>query len=104
MNKVVNMSRRFPLGFQVRSLSTPAANIPLKEKFGGLPDQDRIFTNLYGEGDWRIKGAMARGDWYRTKVNPHTHIHKHTKKHIRPLPLFPSYNSSFFSLGKKERT
>merc|ERR1712178_550402 len=32
-----------------------------------LEDQDRIFTNLYGRHDWRLKGAMARGDWYKTK-------------------------------------
>jgi len=35
--------------------------------YGGLKDQDRIFTNLYGEEDWRLKAAMKRGDWYRTK-------------------------------------
>jgi len=34
---------------------------------GGLKDQDRIFTNIYGEQDWRLKDAMGRGDWYRTK-------------------------------------
>ncbi|MGH7212953.1 MAG: NADH-quinone oxidoreductase subunit NuoF [Acetobacteraceae bacterium] len=28
-----------------------------------LADQDRIFTNLYGVHDWRLKGARARGDW-----------------------------------------
>jgi len=32
-----------------------------------LKDKDRIFTNLYGEHDVGIKGAEARGDWYRTK-------------------------------------
>jgi len=32
-----------------------------------LKDQDRIFTNLYGEHDWRLPGARARGDWDRTK-------------------------------------
>jgi len=46
----------------------PAADAPpAKTKFGPLADQDRIFTNLYGRHDWRIKGAMARGDWYKTK-------------------------------------
>lgn len=35
--------------------------------YGGLKDQDRIFTNIYGEQDWRIDAAMKRGDWYRTK-------------------------------------
>lgn len=73
-----------------------------KTSFGGLKDEDRIFTNLYCQGDPFIKvsgfhlfgghskfvacavcrislmlmeaaetgdvqGAMARGDWYRTK-------------------------------------
>eukprot|EP00761_Pharyngomonas_kirbyi_P012473 gb/GECH01012500.1/.p1 GENE.gb/GECH01012500.1/~~gb/GECH01012500.1/.p1 ORF type:complete len:486 (+),score=87.81 gb/GECH01012500.1/:1-1458(+) len=34
---------------------------------GGLQDADRIFTNLYGEFDSSIKGAMRRGDWHKTK-------------------------------------
>jgi NADH-quinone oxidoreductase subunit F len=28
-----------------------------------LADQDRIFTNLYGEHDWRLAAARRRGDW-----------------------------------------
>ena len=32
-----------------------------------LDDKDRIFTNLYGFEDWRLKGAKARGDWDGTK-------------------------------------
>jgi len=32
-----------------------------------LEDKDRIFTNLYGFGDWRLKGALARGAWDNTK-------------------------------------
>src|SRR5579862_3839141 len=32
-----------------------------------LADQDRIFTNLYGEGDWHLAGARARGAWDGTK-------------------------------------
>lgn len=35
--------------------------------FGGLKDEDRIFTNLYGRHDWKLKGALKRGDWYKTK-------------------------------------
>jgi NADH-quinone oxidoreductase subunit F len=31
-----------------------------------LTDKDRIFTNLYGYQDWRLKGAQARGDWDET--------------------------------------
>merc|ERR1712123_307338 len=30
-------------------------------------DQDRIFTNLYGMHDFKLKGAESRGDWYKTK-------------------------------------
>ncbi|KAJ6431335.1 hypothetical protein OIU84_018759 [Salix udensis] len=38
-----------------------------KPSFGGLKDEDRIFTNLYGMQDPFLKGAMKRGDWHRTK-------------------------------------
>ena len=31
-----------------------------------LSDRDRIFTNLYGQYDWGLKGALARGDWHGT--------------------------------------
>lgn len=31
-----------------------------KKVYGGLKDQDRIFTNLYNDGDWTIKGALQR--------------------------------------------
>ncbi len=33
-----------------------------------LEDKDRIFLNLYGFGDWRLKGAQARGGWDNTKA------------------------------------
>ena len=32
-----------------------------------LADTDRIFTNLYGQEDWRLAGARQRGDWDGTK-------------------------------------
>ena len=32
-----------------------------------LRDEDRIFTNLYGLEDWRLPGALKRGDWDGTK-------------------------------------
>ena len=32
-----------------------------------LADADRIFTNLYGQGDWRLDGARQRGDWDGTR-------------------------------------
>ncbi|XP_074951232.1 NADH dehydrogenase [ubiquinone] flavoprotein 1, mitochondrial isoform X1 [Phalacrocorax aristotelis] len=48
----------------------PAASFstaPKKTQFGSLRDEDRIFTNLYGRHDWRLQGALRRGDWYKTK-------------------------------------
>src|ERR1700759_3080951 len=32
-----------------------------------LADKDRIFTNLYGQHDWKLAGARSRGDWDGTK-------------------------------------
>ena len=32
-----------------------------------LADKDRIFTNLYGQGDWGLAGARSRGAWAGTK-------------------------------------
>jgi len=50
---------------QPTTLGTPPPQT--KTKFGPLADKDRIFTNLYGRHDWRLKGALKRGDWYKTK-------------------------------------
>jgi len=47
--------------------STEAAATPPPANYGPLADEDRIFTNLYGRHDWKLKGAKARGDWYKTK-------------------------------------
>lgn len=51
----------------LRAFATQEGEPQLTAVYGGLKDQDRIFTNLYGEQDWRITDAMKRGDWYRTK-------------------------------------
>jgi NADH dehydrogenase (ubiquinone) flavoprotein 1 len=68
--------QRERLGVGFRLFSTQAASNagtpqppppPEKTHFGGLKDEDRIFTNLYGLHDPFLKGAMKRGDWYRTK-------------------------------------
>ncbi|KAI7871739.1 NADH dehydrogenase flavoprotein 1 [Spinellus fusiger] len=46
----------------------PNANpITGKTTYGGLSDEDRIFTNLYLRHDFRLQGALKRGDWYKTK-------------------------------------
>ncbi|XP_033251936.1 NADH dehydrogenase [ubiquinone] flavoprotein 1, mitochondrial-like [Drosophila miranda] len=39
-----------------------------KTTFGPLNDCDRVFQNLYGRHDWRLKGACKRVDWYHTAV------------------------------------
>ena len=31
-----------------------------------LKDSDRIYQNLYGQQDWRLQAARARGDWDNT--------------------------------------
>ena len=31
-----------------------------------LEEKDKIFTNLYGQQDWKLKHARARGDWTQT--------------------------------------
>ncbi|KAJ6245881.1 NADH-ubiquinone oxidoreductase flavoprotein 1 ndufv1 [Anaeramoeba flamelloides] len=42
--------------------------LPITKRFyGGLKDKDRIFTNLYGDYDTSVTGAMKRGDWHKTK-------------------------------------
>jgi len=51
---------------QVTQVRHQSAEAPTKT-YGPLADQDRIFTNIYGRHDWRLKGAMARGQWYKTK-------------------------------------
>src|SRR3954449_2753532 len=33
-----------------------------------LDDKDRIFKNLYGQGDWGLEGARKRGAWDNTKA------------------------------------
>ncbi|KAL9934097.1 hypothetical protein V8E36_007179 [Tilletia maclaganii] len=48
-----------------RTLAT-VTDAPVRH-YGGLKDQDRIFTNAYMRHDHLLKGAKARGDWHRTK-------------------------------------
>ncbi|GAB2234274.1 hypothetical protein Drorol1_Dr00003520 [Drosera rotundifolia] len=52
---------------QPQAQAPPPPPPPEKTHFGDLKDEDRIFTNLYGLHDPFLKGAMKRGDWYRTK-------------------------------------
>lgn len=50
----------------VSPVSTGSSSGPTKI-IGNLKDEDRIFTNLYGRHNWNLKGALSRGDWYKTK-------------------------------------
>ncbi|KAI9307382.1 NADH dehydrogenase flavoprotein 1 [Cunninghamella echinulata] len=69
LTPVTNNLRTVPSA--IRSFATeadPNANpITGKTTFGGLSDEDRIFTNLYLKHDYKLKGALKRGDWYKTK-------------------------------------
>ena len=53
-------------GAAARSFATVQEAPPVRHH-GGLQDQDRIFTNLYGHHGADLKSAMKYGDWYRTK-------------------------------------
>lgn len=57
--------RSLPSVSRSRSLATVAD--PPVRRYGGLKDQDRIFTNLFCRHDHGIKGAQSRGDWHKTK-------------------------------------
>ena len=49
--------------FTLRTAATAPPAAPAKQEkttFGNLKDSDRIFTNLYGRHDYRLKGAMSR--------------------------------------------
>lgn len=51
----------------VRAFATEAPVPPARTTFGNLSDEDRIFTNIYGFHDYKLNGALKRGDWYKTK-------------------------------------
>ncbi|KAG0042077.1 NADH dehydrogenase flavoprotein subunit 1, partial [Linnemannia elongata] len=50
----------------IRALATAAPPNPIvppaRTTFGNLSDEDRIFTNIYGFHDYKLKGALKRGD------------------------------------------
>ena len=48
-------------------LSLTSLSLRCFSSHGGLKDQDRIFTNVYKDGDPFLVGALKRGDWHRTK-------------------------------------
>ncbi|KAJ1553787.1 ndufv1NADH dehydrogenase flavoprotein subunit 1 [Cladochytrium tenue] len=59
---------RRPIGGSARSMASVAPDAGATARtYGNLKDSDRIFTNLYGKHDFRLAGALKRGDWYKTK-------------------------------------
>lgn len=52
---------------QTRSYATVQEGGPAPRRYGGLKDQDRIFTNLYGHHGTDLKSAKKYGDWHKTK-------------------------------------
>ncbi|KAA8521935.1 hypothetical protein F0562_012751 [Nyssa sinensis] len=71
---IQHQSERWAVGsrlFSTQAVTTASTTQPPpppeKTHFGGLKDDDRIFTNLYGLHDPFLKGAMKRGDCYRAK-------------------------------------
>jgi len=51
----------------MKSFFSLGSNRRFFSSFNFLKDQDRIFTNLYKDGDPGIDGALKRGDWHQTK-------------------------------------
>ena len=43
-------------------------HVEIGEGLEMLDDKDRIFKNLYGQGDWGLEGARKRGSWDGTKA------------------------------------
>ena len=60
----INLRKQF---FSSTSAVSSGADGNLIKSIGNLKDEDRIFTNLYGRHEWNLKGALSRGDWYKTK-------------------------------------
>jgi hypothetical protein len=73
LTQLTKTLRRLPSAQPFRSFRCNPAPLsgdapqPVDVSYGGLKDSDRIFTNLYGEHDWRLKDAMKGGDYYMTK-------------------------------------
>lgn len=67
LRQLLTRLRPRPLAGLVHARALSTAPQTHTQVYGGLKDQDRIFTNIYGEHDTSIEGAIKRGDWHRTK-------------------------------------
>lgn len=81
-----------------------------KKTYGGLKDEDRIFTNLYGHHGADLKSAMKYGDWYKTKeilLKGHDWVSYTTNAHIIDASTnsFPDHlrNQSFRPTRSRRR-
>jgi hypothetical protein len=84
---------RYQSGTPAKAASTtpppPPPGTPPKQtktKFGPLKDQDRIFTNLYGRHDFKLKGAMARVNKHNSFLVLFIEI-KQMKLHFREIGI-----------------
>ncbi|CAG8619761.1 7982_t:CDS:2 [Cetraspora pellucida] len=66
LNQTFQAIRLRPVFKGIASFAT-VQNPTAGRTYGNLKDEDRIFTNLYSRHDFRLKGALKRGDWYKTK-------------------------------------
>lgn len=64
----MNLLRQSLVGASVNRGARALTSVPMRfRSYGGLSDQDRIFTNLYKDESPWIDGALKRGDWHNTK-------------------------------------
>lgn len=66
-SRQITATSRTPIHALTKTKNPLSARYSTERSYGNLKDSDRIFTNLYGKYDIGIKGAMKRGDWYKTK-------------------------------------
>lgn len=60
-------SKSFKNNFKFFStVPQPQQESGVKKSHGGLKDSDRIFTNLYRDGDPFIEGALKRVNFYNS--------------------------------------
>jgi hypothetical protein len=55
-----NLSLKNKFAFFSTATTAPTTTTPPKKFHGGLKDSDRIYTNLYCDGDPFIEGALKR--------------------------------------------
>lgn len=60
----------------IRAFELLIKKTDLFQSYGNLKDEDRIFTNLYGRHDFKLKGALARVSWHGSALRAiWTYVH-----------------------------